>query len=31
MALVAKHARPWTPADPLDPKTAMGAVVDATR
>ena len=28
MALVAKHARPWTPADPLDPKTAMGAVVD---
>jgi gamma-glutamyl-gamma-aminobutyraldehyde dehydrogenase/4-guanidinobutyraldehyde dehydrogenase/NAD-dependent aldehyde dehydrogenase len=28
MALVAKHARPWAPADPLDPKTAMGAVVD---
>ena len=28
MALVAKHARPWTPSDPLDPKTAMGAVVD---
>jgi acyl-CoA reductase-like NAD-dependent aldehyde dehydrogenase len=29
VALVAKHARPWTPADPLDPATAMGAVVDA--
>jgi len=27
--LVAKHAAPWTPADPLDPKTAMGPVVDA--
>ena len=29
VALVAKHAKPWTPADPLDPNTAMGAVVDA--
>ncbi len=28
VALVAKHAKPWTPADPLDPKTTMGAVVD---
>ena len=26
--LVTKNARPWTPADPLDPETAMGAVVD---
>ncbi|WP_373504502.1 aldehyde dehydrogenase [Aestuariivirga sp.] len=29
IALVAKHAKPWVPADPLDPNTAMGAVVDA--
>ncbi len=29
VALVARHAKPWTPADPLDPNTAMGAVVDA--
>ena len=29
VALVAKHAKPWTPADPLDPNTTMGAVVDA--
>jgi acyl-CoA reductase-like NAD-dependent aldehyde dehydrogenase len=29
VALVAKHAKPWTPSDPLDPNTAMGAVVDA--
>jgi acyl-CoA reductase-like NAD-dependent aldehyde dehydrogenase len=29
VALVAKHARPWTPADPLDPATSMGAVVDS--
>jgi acyl-CoA reductase-like NAD-dependent aldehyde dehydrogenase len=29
VSLVAKHARPWTPADPLDPRTSMGAVVDA--
>ena len=29
VALVARHAKPWTPADPLDPATAMGAVVDA--
>ena len=28
VALIAKHAKPWTPADPLDPNTAMGAVVD---
>ena len=28
VALVAKHAKPWTPSDPLDPNTAMGAVVD---
>ncbi len=27
-ALIAKHAKPWTPADPLDPNTSMGAVVD---
>jgi gamma-glutamyl-gamma-aminobutyraldehyde dehydrogenase/4-guanidinobutyraldehyde dehydrogenase/NAD-dependent aldehyde dehydrogenase len=26
--LVSRNARPWTPADPLDPATAMGAVVD---
>jgi gamma-glutamyl-gamma-aminobutyraldehyde dehydrogenase/4-guanidinobutyraldehyde dehydrogenase/NAD-dependent aldehyde dehydrogenase len=29
IALIAKHAKPWTPADPLDPNTTMGAVVDA--
>ena len=29
VALVARHAKPWTPADPLDPATTMGAVVDA--
>jgi acyl-CoA reductase-like NAD-dependent aldehyde dehydrogenase len=29
VALVAKHAKPWMPSDPLDPNTAMGAVVDA--
>ncbi|MFN4143190.1 aldehyde dehydrogenase [Aestuariivirga sp.] len=29
VALVARHAKPWTPADPLDPATSMGAVVDA--
>ncbi|MFM8746086.1 MAG: aldehyde dehydrogenase [Aestuariivirga sp.] len=29
VALVAKHAKPWTPADPLDPATTMGAVVDS--
>jgi acyl-CoA reductase-like NAD-dependent aldehyde dehydrogenase len=29
VSLVAKHAKPWTPADPLDPATAMGSVVDA--
>lgn len=29
VALMAKHAKPWTPADPLDPNTTMGAVVDA--
>ena len=29
VSLVAKHAKPWAPADPLDPNTAMGAVVDA--
>ena len=28
-ALIARHARPWSPADPLDPATQMGAVVDA--
>ena len=28
MALVAENAKRWTPADPLDPRTAMGAVVD---
>jgi acyl-CoA reductase-like NAD-dependent aldehyde dehydrogenase len=28
VALVAKHAKPWMPSDPLDPKTSMGAVVD---
>jgi acyl-CoA reductase-like NAD-dependent aldehyde dehydrogenase len=28
VALVARHAKPWTPADPLDPATSMGAVVD---
>ena len=28
-ALIAKHAKPWSPADPLDPNTQMGAVVDA--
>jgi acyl-CoA reductase-like NAD-dependent aldehyde dehydrogenase len=26
--LVAKHAEAWRPKDPLDPKTAMGAMVD---
>lgn len=26
--LVSRNAKPWTPADPLDPATAMGAVVD---
>jgi acyl-CoA reductase-like NAD-dependent aldehyde dehydrogenase len=26
--LVAKHADKWRPKDPLDPKTAMGAMVD---
>jgi acyl-CoA reductase-like NAD-dependent aldehyde dehydrogenase len=26
--LVAKHAEKWRPKDPLDPKTAMGAMVD---
>ncbi|MGE0150882.1 MAG: aldehyde dehydrogenase, partial [Parvibaculaceae bacterium] len=29
--LVAKHADKWRPKDPLDPKTAMGAVVDETQ
>ncbi len=29
VALVAKHAGPWAPSDPLDAATAMGAVVDA--
>ena len=29
VGLIAKHARPWTPADPLDPATTMGAVVDS--
>ena len=28
IALMAQNARRWTPADPLDAKTAMGAVVD---
>ena len=28
VSLVAKHAKPWTPSDPLDPNTSMGAVVD---
>jgi acyl-CoA reductase-like NAD-dependent aldehyde dehydrogenase len=28
VALVARHAKPWTPTDPLDPATSMGAVVD---
>jgi acyl-CoA reductase-like NAD-dependent aldehyde dehydrogenase len=28
VSLVARHARPWAPSDPLDPNTAMGAVVD---
>ena len=28
IALVAKHAKPWSPADPLDAATTMGAVVD---
>ncbi len=29
IALIAKHAKPWAPSDPLDPNTTMGAVVDA--
>lgn len=29
VALIARHAKPWTPADPLDANTTMGAVVDA--
>ena len=28
VALMARNAKPWTPADPLDPNTSMGAVVD---
>ncbi|MCA3560991.1 MAG: aldehyde dehydrogenase [Aestuariivirga sp.] len=28
VALLTKHAKPWTPADPLDPNTSMGAIVD---
>ena len=28
VALMVKNAKPWTPADPLDPNTSMGAVVD---
>lgn len=28
IALVAEHAKPWVPADPLDAATTMGAVVD---
>jgi acyl-CoA reductase-like NAD-dependent aldehyde dehydrogenase len=28
ISLIARHAKPWTPADPLDAATAMGAVVD---
>ena len=28
VALMAKNAKPWTPADPLDPNTSMGAVID---
>jgi 4-guanidinobutyraldehyde dehydrogenase / NAD-dependent aldehyde dehydrogenase len=29
--LVAKHADKWRPKDPLDPKTAMGAIVDESQ
>ena len=29
VALVADFSKPWLPADPLDPATAMGAVVDS--
>jgi acyl-CoA reductase-like NAD-dependent aldehyde dehydrogenase len=28
VSLIAQYAKPWTPADPLDPATSMGAVVD---
>jgi gamma-glutamyl-gamma-aminobutyraldehyde dehydrogenase/4-guanidinobutyraldehyde dehydrogenase/NAD-dependent aldehyde dehydrogenase len=29
--LMAKHAEEWQPKDPLDPKTAMGAMVDESQ
>jgi len=29
--LVAKHAQEWAPGDPLDPKTAMGSMVDKSQ
>jgi acyl-CoA reductase-like NAD-dependent aldehyde dehydrogenase len=31
LTLMAKHADSWRPKDPLDPKTAMGAMVDESQ
>ncbi|MGE4246009.1 MAG: aldehyde dehydrogenase [Parvibaculaceae bacterium] len=31
LELVAKHAKDWAPGDPLDPKTAMGSMVDKSQ
>jgi gamma-glutamyl-gamma-aminobutyraldehyde dehydrogenase/4-guanidinobutyraldehyde dehydrogenase/NAD-dependent aldehyde dehydrogenase len=31
IGLVEKHAKNWTPADPLDPKAPMGPMVDETQ